>query len=426
MSCRHCFRLVSSASGWALTLTGLCSTALAQTASEPVLGPREVTARNVYVRSGNSLNHYPVCKLDAGDRVTVVAEHGEWCEVLPPEEAFSWISAQYVDSVDNESGVVNGDNVRVRAGSSLPQWAKSRYTVQTKLNKGAAVTILDTSPDGFLRIKPPQGATLWISRAYLDPVPESRLSAEGDVTEPIQSETPAEAGPVTSAAEPQAGTAPDRPVETATSPNTSPFQAVPPTQERRALEAIDTVTRAELNKPIHERQFGTVLERYREIAQQNEDDFARRYAETRIAQINHMVELIDAAGRMRRLNDETESRRRALLDERMSMNELVVPTPSGLDARGELRASAVYPPGTTPRRYRLVDPRAPKGRTIGYVEIPPDADLNVDDYLGRYVGVRVSATRFQSGSVDPVPIYVVRELVLLPSEEESSGLDDPG
>ena len=124
----------------------------------------EINANDVYVRSGDSQNHYTVCKLSAGNRVTVVSERGEWLEILPPAGTFSLISGDYVDRVDDHSGVVNGTNVRVRAGSLI---SDDKYTVQAMLGKGDKVTIVGSNPDGFLRIEPPTGATLWVSRSFV-------------------------------------------------------------------------------------------------------------------------------------------------------------------------------------------------------------------------------------------------------------------
>ena len=131
--------------------------AYAQAHDRPVIAEGEVNDDNVYVRSGDSLNHYTICKLNAGRRVKIVAERGEWYEILPPTEAFSLISGDYVDSADGTHGVVNGNNVRVRTGSMLND---NKYTVQLLLSKGAEVTILEKKPDGFLKIKPPPGATV--------------------------------------------------------------------------------------------------------------------------------------------------------------------------------------------------------------------------------------------------------------------------
>ncbi|MDO8630297.1 MAG: hypothetical protein Q7R41_07375, partial [Phycisphaerales bacterium] len=159
--------------------------AQAQTApaERTVIGEAEITANDVYVRSGDSLNHYTICKLKAGDRVTVVGERGEWYEILPPEGTFSLLSGDYVDTTDNQKGVVNGNNVRVRAGSLLNE---NKYTVQALLSKGVEVTILGRNPDGFLRIKPPQGATVWVSRAFAQLRSDSRPTSaqSGDTATP--------------------------------------------------------------------------------------------------------------------------------------------------------------------------------------------------------------------------------------------------
>ena len=94
-----------------MTLALSLGPAVAQTPERPVISEAEVTGDDVYVRSGASLNHYPVCKINAGSRVTVVGEMGDWYEILPPEGVFCFISGDYVDTADNRTGVVNGYGV---------------------------------------------------------------------------------------------------------------------------------------------------------------------------------------------------------------------------------------------------------------------------------------------------------------------------
>ncbi|MFQ5495759.1 MAG: SH3 domain-containing protein, partial [Phycisphaerae bacterium] len=68
------------------------STVAAQVPAKTVIGRAEVTAADVYVRSGPSANHYPVDKVKAGARVTVVGQMGDWLEILPIDTAYSFIS----------------------------------------------------------------------------------------------------------------------------------------------------------------------------------------------------------------------------------------------------------------------------------------------------------------------------------------------
>ncbi len=398
----------------------------AEAPQKAVVGQAEVTANDLYIRSGPSLNHYTIAKLNAGDRVTVVGESGDWLEILPPAGVFSLISGDYVDSADGQKGVVNGDNVRVRSGSLLN---KNKYTVQLQLSKGTEVEIVGREADGFLRIRPPKGATVWVNRQYVEYVPNERLRLKSAASPPVAStrkpegagaEPPTAAGgqPTTASTALAAGEKPDtkpgdgqRGGDKETRPTA--LAGLEPTAERGEVEKLDAEVRSELSKPAIERRLEPFIERYQQIAEQAKDDFTQRYARARVAQLTNMNELLLTVRNLRSLVDDTEERRREFLEDRARIRTAVVPVRSGLDAQGELRTSAVHPPGSWPRRYRLVNTSGPSEHTVGYVEIPRGSAIEVSDFLGRYVGVRASAKHWQTGGVDPVPIFVARELVLL-------------
>jgi hypothetical protein len=429
-----------------ITVLAFVTYAQGQVPVKPVISLGEVTGNDVYVRSGPSANHYPVSKLRAGDRVAVVGETGDWYEIQPPEGVFSFISGEYVDTPDDRSGVVNGDNVRIRAGSSVPDFSKLKYVIQTQLSKGAEVAILGRDADGFLRIKPPPGTTVWVNRTYVEFVPPARVAGEtpapvrttgvpgsqpgkddapsatpAGTADPTTTTPPSAAAHAESVTDPIAGA-----LDTAKRPgaDASMLATLPATEERSRLEEIDAAARAEIAKPIDHRRFTPLIERYRVIAEQDQDGFAQQYAQARVNQLTYMQTLIETVQKMRRLGSEADSKRREFLEGRAKIREKLPPIPTELDAQGELRVSALYPPGSSPRRYRLVDPTGPMDRTIGYIEIPQDSDIVVDDFIGRYVGVRASAKRLQTGGVNPVPIYVPGELVLLqPTRSEPSEQD---
>lgn len=407
--------------GGALLAVVMVSTGLA--ADRPAIATGEVTANDVYVRSGPSTNHYTICKLDAGHRVTILSERGDWYEILPPPEAFSLISGQYVDTVDKKRGVVNGNNVRVRAGSALND---NKYTVQTMLSKGAEVTILGENPDGFLRIKPPSGATVWVSRSLIEPVPDERLRSDVTRDVPLPVEVEEAAGGESDAAngvdEGESVVAPTESEESETTeeaaaphadrPSMSLTAVVEPTVWRVKLDKIDADMRAEAAKPLGSRQIEPLIERYREVAEQNEDEFAQRYARRRLEQANDMESLAAAIRQLRELDDKAGTARAEFMKERAALHGFDGRAPAAIDAVGELRISAVYSGANGPKRYRLVDPQSPGGKTIAYVEIPPDAGIDVDEFIGRQVGVRARSTHLLGGAVDPVPVYVAGELVL--------------
>jgi hypothetical protein len=401
---------------------GLCYTIIGvapgQIPDYPMKQTAEVTGDNVHVRSGPSLNHYPVLKLAAGDRVTVVGEEGDWYRILPPSEAFSLISGDYVDTADGEHGVVNGNNVRVRAGSSL---SEHKYTVQTMLSKGAEVTILGRNPDGFLRLVPPEGATLWITRQFIELVPDKLIQLEKE-TARTMAESPAPESPAQEAG--QTGRSPEDAAKEgegeAEAETPSALAKLPPSGARRTLELLDDEARQEMKKPLLERQFDSLIERYQAVASQQTDDdsLASQYASKRVEQLTYMKELIESVRKVRKLSEQAESARREKMSQRASLKRVEPSKPAGFDVKGELRYSSIYRSPAGPQRLRLIDPRSSSPRTIGYVELTGELTDKAEEFVGQYVGVRASDKRLQVGGVNPVPIYVAAEIVLLTPETE--------
>jgi len=406
----------------AVAVAACCASSFGQSPGvRPILRYAEVNANDVYVRSGDSTNHYTVCKLQAGDKVAVLSQRGEWVEILPPEGTFSLISGDYVDTTDDKTGVVSGDRVRVRAGSNLND---SKYTVQAMLDRGASVTILGRNPDGFLKIKPPAGATLWIHADFIADTlggATPRTASTADTATPIDSSA-ADAGDT----EPTTGSnAIASPITTAT-PKTAAEQAANISIWRTELEEVDAGAKLEMEKLPADRNFDEVKRRFGAIAEQDDDEYAKRYAQVRLAQIENIELLAGAVERVKGLGRKATTDRQSFMEERASMRPTTPDIPSGVTAQGELRVSALYPPGSTVRRYRLIDPTADFERTIGYVEIPPHSQIVVRDYIGRYVGVRASATRLQSGGVNPVPIFVAEELIPMEAPALETGVKTEG
>lgn len=367
----------------------------------------EITANDVYVRSGDSTNHYTVCKLNAGNRVTLVSERGEWYEILPPPGTFSLVSGDYVDTADGRTGIVNGDNVRVRAGSLLNE---NKYTVQATLQKGVTVSIIGRNPDGFLRIEPPPGATLWINKSYVRPadgtaLPSSAAASAANLAVPTA--TPPQTAPVGGSVigSPMVAEKSNAPRSTPPAPTTSRW--------RQVLDEADSAARKESAKEPGQRDFSPILAKYEEVAAQGEDENARQYASSRLDEIRTMSDLAAAVAKVQRLHEDAEVKRREFMEGRATLPALTEPVPRGAQVQGELRISALYPPGSAVVRYRLVDPLAEKERTIAYVEIPSDSPIKIEGYIGRYVGVIAYEKRLHTASVDPVPIYIANELMLL-------------
>jgi hypothetical protein len=390
--------------------------AFAQSESAPkaTLGEAEITANDVYVRSGDSLNHYTIIKLKAGDRVTVVGERGEWFEILPPEGTFSLVSGDYVDSTDDQKGVINGANVRVRAGSLLNE---NKYTVQTLLSKGAEVTILGRNPDGFLRIKPPAGATLWINKSF------ANLNSGGAPAVPTTSPvtittnaTPTDApqlGTVTTVVASETETA-GSPTQPSAPPMPSKARATSAEFEaqQRKLSEIDAAVIREYAKPATDRNFDVYTSQYRSVMADAKDEFIQQYAQRRIEEIQTAAEAVSTISHWKKIDEIAEAKRREYRTARAAIPEAGPAAPS-IEAKGELRVSALFPPGSNPERYRLIDPSTSGDRTIAYVEFPEGSNIKINDFLNKFVGVRALERRVQTGGVNPIPIYIADDLVLL-------------
>lgn len=393
----------------------------------------EVTGNNVYVRSGPTTNHYPVCKLNAGDRTVMVSERGGWYEIVPPAGAFSLISGDYVDTADGKRGVVNGDNVRVRAGSSVPAFEKSRYTIQTKVSKGHELEILERLPDGFLRIVPPEGATVWIHGEFVAEVPADRIgtgpapsvAGMGDAPagRPIPSNSTTPDGTSGVAQRGEGPPSSDGAESTGGESTTAVASSTPLGDASAELARLDKLVEAELEKPIAQRAFKPMVPQYEAVGESSADPVVQGYVARRVDQLRYLIDLTTTLQRIERINRESESRRRELLSERSALPSVRPSVPGGFAAKGELRASALYRDGAGPARYRLVDATVEPVRTIGYVELPADSRIVVEDYLGRFVGVRASSTRLQEGGVDPIPIYTAAELVELRVVGDDAGAE---
>ena len=147
-----------------------------------------VNSNAVYVRSGPGENYYATLKLDKGANVTVVGLKFDWLKIVPPDGSFCYVAKAYVEKRgDGTVGRVTKPDLNVRAGSDLNAM---KTTVQTKLDQNEDVTILGEQ-DEYFKIKPPQGAYLYVNKQFVDPVkqlpPVATGNANGVESEPVSS-----------------------------------------------------------------------------------------------------------------------------------------------------------------------------------------------------------------------------------------------
>ncbi|MCA9062095.1 MAG: hypothetical protein KDA96_03525 [Planctomycetaceae bacterium] len=143
-----------------------------------------VVSDEVFIRSGGGESFYPTQRLTRDARITVFRhDPGGWYMITPPEGAFSWIPARYVQRVSETEGVVqNVDekgreaNTPVFAGSDFGDDA---YVYQVALRNGTRVHIkgqqiltTETGREDMFRIEPPKREFRWIPGSAVVPVDE--------------------------------------------------------------------------------------------------------------------------------------------------------------------------------------------------------------------------------------------------------------
>jgi uncharacterized protein YgiM (DUF1202 family) len=132
----------------------------------------QITAEDVYVRSGPGQNYYPTDKLGHGAKVEVYRhDPGGWCAVRPPEGSFAWVSHRYLSPGQDGLAVVNAEDVAARVGS---RFSDIRDVIQVRLKKGEVVEVLGAETDEkgekrWYKIAPPSGEFRWVSGRYLQP-----------------------------------------------------------------------------------------------------------------------------------------------------------------------------------------------------------------------------------------------------------------
>jgi len=365
----------------------------------------EVTGDVVYVRSGPGQNWYPTAKLREGERVEIHDLQFGWLKILPPRGSFCYVDKSFVIREQTGAGVIKGDNVYVRAGSQLPdpKYARNKSFVVMKLGRGAEVKILSEDPDGYYRIAPPKGSFYWISRQYVRKVGAGKLPPGGE----RRVSSPAPASGPSKVAE---GTRPPRRKRLGSEAGVvrRPTAAEPAKQPKlldvwqKKLDLVEAELEAALaRRPWREADFRALRKRFAPIAEQDREDVPAAYARTRIKHIDDVLERIAIGKRINGISEgvaKTRAPAAAASKPAASGRRWIKP-----DYAGKLVRSFAFE-----GRYRIVDRQ--DGKTLVYLEFPPDCPLDPKQFVDRYVKVRAKSKRYDKNAhrnvVEPADIVV--------------------
>jgi hypothetical protein len=317
----------------------------------------QVSGDGVYVRCGPGTNYYPCGKVNATDRVTVVATKFGWSHIVPPQGSFSWVAKQYVavDQNDPHTGTVTSDGVRVYAGSEYREPIHCD-TVQLHLNKGDKVELTGVEEADYYKIVPPAGAYLWVLTDYTQPL----APADGSGIAVQPQPAPQQATPV--------------PVE-------NPVE----TEKLKEYNVLQEQIKAELAKPLADQNYVAISEALLAIADNNEAGKAARYAQFTLKQIER-YELASEVEKAVRQQDAQLKQTGEQIDKTRTAKLAATPDLSKYTAVGLFQISSVYDPQMQHQTYyRITDS---SGGTICYaVADGPAAQMDLSKFAGKQVGI---------------------------------------
>ncbi len=320
----------------------------------------EALGDDVFLRSGPGTNFYKCGKLYKSDRIQVVSTQQGWACILPPPGCFSWIPMQYVSiNLDNPTmGIVTGDNVRIYAGSDFVEPMHST-SEQVKLFRGDSVKLLGEEKDDYYKIAPPQGAYLWVSTQFVQPVQAGPGRTSPGQTAPgvqIQGQAPAEA----------------------------PVQPGTESELLDAYYAIVTQVKAMHTKPRPEQNYAEFKTKLQDIAKNQAAGKAARYAEFSLKQIERfeLVCTIDKEVELQKqerqtINSKIDEARQARLAQIEDLGKFAIV--------GKLAGSSLYSSTDQTKRYRILDD---SGKTLCYVAAAAGATgQDLTPLIGKKVGL---------------------------------------
>lgn len=115
-----------------------------------------VTGQRINLRAKPDTRSEVVGQSSDGDVLTAKSYQDDWVEVAPPDSVDLWVHRDFL-----KDNVVSGTKLYVRAGAGI------NFSVVGTLTRGE--TVVPRGDFGeWIRIAPPPGCSLWVSRSYVD------------------------------------------------------------------------------------------------------------------------------------------------------------------------------------------------------------------------------------------------------------------
>jgi len=288
-----------------------------------------LTGDNVNVRHGAGTQYPIYYKAPMGAEVKVVGREGQWLEVEFPARGFSWISAEYLSKVDEETGIVTGSEVNVRSGPGFQFDELYRVQANHKFN----IVATDITGDWY-RVAPMPDATAWIAADYV------RLAG------PVPGTAPAAPEPEPAPSEPTPA-APEAPAEDEGTPPPPGYYESKMTEAEEALKA-----QVEKEDPA-EWDLEQVREMLTVVEAEADDAMLRVKARGMLAQLKGYESVKERAIEIGRVDEELSQRLSELEKQRQQKSGMAERATAAYLATGRLEK--FYIEGLAGATHKLVD-----------------------------------------------------------------------
>ncbi|MBN2491755.1 MAG: hypothetical protein JXQ29_12985 [Planctomycetes bacterium] len=117
----------------------------------------------VHIRGDGGKNHYIMATVDKGEMVEVYGRGGakdEWLKCLYPKPLCAYITTKYVKKVDDQTGVLEAQNVLLRPAPTVKQYPLRTLPPGTRLR-------ITGEKEGFYEVVMPADTFVWIHQDYV-------------------------------------------------------------------------------------------------------------------------------------------------------------------------------------------------------------------------------------------------------------------
>lgn len=393
--------------------------------------------------------------LNRGARVRILGEADGFYKIAPPPGARLFISSKYVEFVPpnirtglaakhaaaglipREGPAANRPTGTEAGGASPPAPAATPAAAPPPSATGADMTRApspvagDSSASADLTATPGSG----VVSDRPSPSPAAARTGTGLETglQPIEPRPalPREAaGTPHAAGDPAAGADPsrDRSLRLVRPGEDRQVRGTPPQSSATGkgrydamLTIVESELQAELAKPLMQQNLSPLAARYEEIMNQSAEPIAAQVARIRHRQVQDRAALQrDRQGFIAQREDLDAFRARLLRDRQNIGTVMPAAATQKPDLEGQLMRSLAFPPEM--RRLRLVDPVS--SATVAYVDIPPSVAPDLNEWIGRYVGIRTAGRQFSPSA--RVTIAVAAQIVDLAPTRPEDRAGTPG